>query len=137
MGKFRKFYTKDEVEFVRNNIDRLSIKEIAYKLNRTENSVRRCCITYRIPRKYRYNQSQDNYLHMTNRQLEIWALVAEGYSNKQITQKLVISESTVKTHLDAIYNNLSLYKNEIDNEHSAMRVRCTLEYIKAKQEGLL
>lgn len=33
------------------------------------------------------------------RELEVMALVAHGLSNRQISQKLVLSEATVKTHV--------------------------------------
>lgn len=36
---------------------------------------------------------------LTPRELEVMALIAHGLSNRQISQKLVVSEATVKTHV--------------------------------------
>lgn len=36
---------------------------------------------------------------LTPRELEVLALIAHGLSNRQISQKLVVSEATVKTHV--------------------------------------
>lgn len=41
---------------------------------------------------------------LTDRQKEIQTLVAEGYSNKQVAQKLGIHVQTVKNQLRDIYN---------------------------------
>ncbi len=45
---------------------------------------------------------------LTQRELEILSLVAEGASNKQIALKLVITEGTVKNHLHNILDKLHL-----------------------------
>jgi DNA-binding NarL/FixJ family response regulator len=45
---------------------------------------------------------------LTPREEEIIELVAQGYSNKQISKKLLISEKTVKAHLTSIFNKLGI-----------------------------
>jgi NarL family two-component system response regulator LiaR len=45
---------------------------------------------------------------LTDRELEVLELVAGGLSNQQIADKLVISESTVKTHVNHILGKLHL-----------------------------
>ena len=45
---------------------------------------------------------------LTKREEEIVGLVAKGYSNKEIAQKLRISERTIKAHLTAIFNKLGM-----------------------------
>jgi DNA-binding NarL/FixJ family response regulator len=45
---------------------------------------------------------------LSSRELEILRLVATGASNKEIAEKLVISEGTVKNHLSSILNKLSV-----------------------------
>tara|TARA_R110000868_G_scaffold56546_7_gene175022 strand:+ start:2938 stop:3621 length:684 start_codon:yes stop_codon:yes gene_type:complete len=42
------------------------------------------------------------------RQLEVLQLIAEGYSNKRISDVLNISENTVKTHIQAIFRQLGV-----------------------------
>ncbi len=58
---------------------------------------------------------------LTNRELEVLSLVAEGNSNFQISEKLVLSEKTVGHHVSAILAKLGM-SNRIEaanfaNEH--------------------
>ena len=45
---------------------------------------------------------------LTPRELDVARLVAIGSTNQEIAQKLFISESTVKTHINSIFNRLNL-----------------------------
>jgi two-component system, NarL family, response regulator LiaR len=45
-------------------------------------------------------------LSITPRELEILQLIAQGMSNKEIAEKLYISENTVKTHLSRVFDKL-------------------------------
>jgi DNA-binding CsgD family transcriptional regulator len=45
---------------------------------------------------------------LTNREREILALLAEGLGNKQIGARLGISPSTVKTHLEFLFEKLGV-----------------------------
>jgi DNA-binding NarL/FixJ family response regulator len=46
--------------------------------------------------------------HLSNRELEVLALVAKGFSNKEIARELKISEATVKTHLLHTFGKLAV-----------------------------
>ncbi len=48
------------------------------------------------------------YDMLTNREVEILQLIAEGESNKEIADRLFISEGTVKNHVSKILNTLNL-----------------------------
>lgn len=50
--------------------------------------------------------TRDNLAGLTNRQLEVLQLVAEGLSNSAIAARLVISPKTVDHHMSAILNRL-------------------------------
>jgi len=45
---------------------------------------------------------------LTDRELEVLQLVAQGYSNQAISEKLVISDATVRTHIGNILTKLHL-----------------------------
>ncbi len=45
---------------------------------------------------------------LTQRETEVLALVAQGWSDREIASKLFLSEFTVKSHLRAIFNKLKL-----------------------------
>lgn len=50
--------------------------------------------------------------HLTDRELEVAALVAQALSNNEIAVQLVISEKTVKAHIQNILAKLHL-KNRV------------------------
>ena len=45
-------------------------------------------------------------LRITRRELEILELIAQGLSNREIAEKLFVSESTVKTHSSRVFDKL-------------------------------
>ena len=47
-------------------------------------------------------------VHLTSREEEVLALVAEGLSNKLVARSLGISEKTVKTHLTRIFQTIGV-----------------------------
>lgn len=52
--------------------------------------------------------TRDNFASLTNRQLEVLRLVADGLSNRAIADRLVISIKTVDHHVSAILNRLGV-----------------------------
>lgn len=45
---------------------------------------------------------------LTERELEVLTLVAQGYSNPQISEALVIADGTVRNHISSIYSKLQV-----------------------------
>jgi DNA-binding NarL/FixJ family response regulator len=73
--------------------------------------------------------SADNVIQLlTERQLEILALISKGLSNKLIARELFLSENTVKVHVSAILRALSL-----SNRTQAGLVGQKLEILKVAQ----
>lgn len=52
--------------------------------------------------------SPESLLGLSDRQLDVLRLLIEGKPNKEICRMLVLSESTVKTHLSAIFRKLGV-----------------------------
>ena len=57
----------------------------------------------------RQNASGDISDDMTNREKEICSLMAEGLTNKQIAERLYISEGTVKNYISNIYDKTGIH----------------------------
>ena len=70
---------------------------------------------------YRYN--------LTERENDVMKYVAKGYDNKQICEKLFISESTLKTYLNSVYKKFSVSNEKINIKPSMTRLRATLIYL--------
>lgn len=57
---------------------------------------------------FEQNEKAIRYLKISERELEVLELVAEGLSNKQISEKLFVSVNTTKTHLSHLYEKLEV-----------------------------
>ena len=52
------------------------------------------------------NEKKREDLGITRRELEILELIAQGLSNREIAEKLFVSENTVKTHAGRVFDKL-------------------------------
>jgi len=69
---------------------------------------------------------QDSILsRLTRRQFEVLELLAQGYSNAAIADKLILAEKSIETYINVIYQELGLSR---EPEIHA-RVRATLIYL--------
>lgn len=53
-------------------------------------------------------QTKDNFDDLTDREMQILKEVAQGFRNKQIADRLFISESTVKVHMKSLLKKLQV-----------------------------
>jgi len=53
------------------------------------------------------NETRRRELGVTARELEILELMAQGLSNREIAEKLFVSENTVKTHSSRLFDKLN------------------------------
>ncbi len=53
------------------------------------------------------NETRQRELGITARELEILELIAQGLSNREIAEKLFVSENTVKTHSSRLFDKLN------------------------------
>ena len=54
-----------------------------------------------------FNSEKQEQLGITPRELEILSQIAAGLSNKEIADKLYVSENTVKTHTASVFEKLN------------------------------
>jgi DNA-binding CsgD family transcriptional regulator len=70
------------------------------------------------------NEARLEQLGITRRELEILEAMAAGYSNREIAERLFVSENTVKTHASRVFDKLSARRR-------------TQAVQRAKDEGLI
>jgi DNA-binding NarL/FixJ family response regulator len=71
---------------------------------------------------------RDELAELTERELDVVALVAEGRTNQAIGDALGIATKTVETHVNAIFSKLGLEPTGDDNR----RVLAVLAYLRAR-----
>ena len=54
------------------------------------------------------NDARISELQLSKREIEVLALMAEGFSNQEIAEKLFVSLSTVKTHNQNLFDKLEV-----------------------------
>jgi len=58
------------------------------------------------PREFERDMAQLQSLGITPRELEILELIAQGLSNREIAERVFVSENTVKTHTSRLFEKL-------------------------------
>ena len=58
------------------------------------------------PAEFVRDEAQVAALGLTPRELEILALIADGFSNREIAERVFVSENTVKTHSSRVFDKL-------------------------------
>jgi len=79
---------------------------LGLKLTRTKETV----VIKEVPvptREFVMDQARLEQLGITAREFEILELIARGMSNREIAEKLFVSENTVKTHSSRLFDKLS------------------------------
>jgi len=75
--------------------------------------------TYLSPRKS--SSREERFKQLTNREREVFQLIAEGHSTRRIADMLCISTSTVKSHRSNIMEKLGIY-NPVHLVHFALQL---------------
>jgi len=60
-------------------------------------------IVVTLPEEFTINETELKKLNLNNREYEVLLLLAKGYSNAEIAEKLFLSVSTIKTHVSNLY----------------------------------
>lgn len=78
---------------------------LGFKLKRTRTIVREVPVPVAGP--FNRNEARLQELGITPRELEILEAMAAGLSNREIAERLFVSENTVKTHAARLFDKLS------------------------------
>src|SRR5262245_7225262 len=68
--------------------------------------VREVSIEVRVPGPFVLDEERVRELQITPRELQILGLIADGLSNKEIAERVFVSENTVKTHASRLFDKL-------------------------------
>jgi len=83
---------------------------LGLKLTRVRETVVETIVVKEVPvpvsETFILNQSKLDELAITPRELEILELISKGMSNREIAEKLFVSENTVKTHSSHLFDKL-------------------------------
>jgi DNA-binding NarL/FixJ family response regulator len=63
----------------------------------------------RLTERERARHEQPLEAPLTNRELEVLALMAQGFNNQQVMERLCIASGTVKNHIGSIYAKLGVH----------------------------
>jgi len=80
---------------------------LGLKLTRKEEVVVVKEVAVLTTQPFALNEERLRELSITRRELEILELIAQGMSNREIAEKLFVSENTVKTHSSRLFDKLS------------------------------
>jgi DNA-binding CsgD family transcriptional regulator len=79
---------------------------LGLKLTRTRVVVKEVQVPVPAP-PFAINSARQEQLGITRRELEILEQIAAGLSNKEIAERLYVSENTVKTHAASVFEKLN------------------------------
>jgi len=80
---------------------------LGLKLTKTKETVVIKEVVVPAAPSFSLNQDKLTELGITKRELEILQLIAQGMSNREIAEKLFVSENTVKTHSSRLLDKLN------------------------------
>lgn len=80
---------------------------LGLKLTRSKETIVVKEVLLSSPQRFTLNEPRLRELGITRRELEILGLIAGGLSNREIAEKLFVSENTVKTHSSRLFDKLS------------------------------
>jgi DNA-binding NarL/FixJ family response regulator len=74
--------------------------------------------SHRLPSTDSYPRESPHLLDLTEREMEVLRLLADGLTNKEIADRLVLSYRTVQTHLYRIFNKLNVTTRSAATSHA-------------------
>lgn len=80
---------------------------LGLKLTRTRETVVVKEVAVRVAGPFVFDTARQERLGITDRELEIIQLLAEGLSNREMAGRMFVSENTVKTHAARVFEKLN------------------------------
>ena len=80
---------------------------LGLKLTRTRVVVKEVPVPVPAPATFTLDAARQEQLGITKRELEILELIAAGLSNREIAERVYVSENTVKTHTASVFEKLN------------------------------
>lgn len=115
--------TEEQKQHIVNNCNKYNINELAEMLDIDKKKVRNYINNKKLKyKRFPIGASKD----LTKTEMKIFELMATGYSDEMICKKLILSKTTVKTHIMNIIAKKYRWKN-IREKH-LMRLRIILDY---------
>lgn len=105
LGAMGVLLKETSTDFLIKAIDRVNAGELWLDRFLTANLV---VDLRRAAKPGRVEREEDRVAKLTDRELEVIALVGEGLKNKQIAERLYISETTVRHHLSSIFEKVGV-----------------------------
>ncbi|HEY1421649.1 MAG TPA: response regulator transcription factor [Candidatus Dormibacteraeota bacterium] len=107
--------------YVIKDVQRFALEESIRAVHRGETPLS-AQVAGRVLDQVRHGVPDSQLARLTDRQVEILKLLAEGYSNREIATRVHLSENTVKTHLQSIFDELGV-KNRVQAAIVAARAK--------------
>ncbi len=107
--------------YVIKDVERFALEESIRAVHRGETPLSPQ-VAGQVLDQVRHGVPDSQVARLTDRQVEILKLLAEGYSNREIATRVHLSENTVKTHLQSIFDELGV-KNRVQAAIVAARAK--------------
>jgi DNA-binding NarL/FixJ family response regulator len=100
--------------FLLKNLDREELFELLGGIEAGEAAITRTMAAKLLKKSIRERTETDDGEKLTDREIDVLRLVAQGASNSDVSEKLGVTINTIKTHLKHIFDKL-----QIDNRTQA------------------